>query len=204
MAMSSGCSYQVDSLGIFTPKRQAKVSLRAGEVGYLTAGIKDIDGAKIGDTLTLAERPASLPLPGFKDVQPNVFAGLFPISADDFERFREALGRLRLNDSALSFESETSHALGFGFRCGFLGMLHMEIVQARLEREYDLDLITTAPGVRYVAHTTDGRSLEIESPSKLPDPGKLAYLEEPYITATIVTRSEYVGAILGLAEERRG
>jgi len=204
MAMSSGCSYQVDSLGIFTPKRQAKVSLRAGEVGYLTAGIKDIDGAKIGDTLTLAERPASLPLPGFKDVQPNVFAGLFPISADDFERFREALGRLRLNDSALSFESETSHALGFGFRCGFLGMLHMEIVQARLEREYDLDLITTAPTVTYKVYTTADEVLDIHNPAELPLPNKLKEIQEPIVDASILTPQEFVGNVMSLCVEKRG
>jgi len=204
MAMSQARSYQVESVGIFSPKRQAKESLSAGEVGYLVAGIKDIDGAKIGDTLTSAERPAAKPLPGFKDVQPNVFAGMFPASADDFERFREALGRLRLNDSALSFEPETSHALGFGFRCGFLGMLHMEIVQARLEREYNLDLITTAPTVVYEVHTTKGEMLNIHNPAELPAPNTIAEIREPIVAAIILVPHEYIGNVIGLCVEKRG
>ncbi len=204
MAMSSGRSYQVDSVGIFTPKRQEKDDLRAGQVGYLIAGIRDIDGAKIGDTLTFAERPASRPLPGFRHVQPNVFAGLFPTSADDFARFREALERLRLNDSALTFEPETSHALGFGFRCGFLGMLHMEIVQARLEREYDLDLITTAPTVVYEVRTTKGEVLNIHSPAQLPASNKIKEIREPIVNASILTPHEFVGNVIGLCVEKRG
>ncbi len=204
MAMSQARSYQVESVGIFSPKRQAKDALRAGEVGYLIAGIKDIDGAKIGDTLTSAERPAAKPLPGFKDVQPNVFAGMFPASADDFERFREALERLRLNDSALSFEPETSHALGFGFRCGFLGLLHMEIVQARLEREYNLDLITTAPTVVYEVHTTKGEALNIHNPAELPAPNTIAEIREPIVAATILVPHDYIGNVIGLCVEKRG
>ena len=202
--MASKRAYDVDELGVFNPKPSQAEELSVGEVGFFYAGIKDLIQAQIGDTVTHATRPTAAAYPGFQEVKPVVFAGLYPVSADDYEGLRDAVEKLRLNDASFSFEPESSGALGFGFRCGFLGLLHMEIVQARLEREFDLDLITTAPGVRYVAHTTDGKSLEIESPSKLPDPGKLAYLEEPYITATIVTRSEYVGAILGLAEERRG
>jgi GTP-binding protein LepA len=204
IAMSSGRGYQVDSVGIFTPKRQEKQSLTAGEVGFLIAGIKDIDGAKIGDTLTSAERPALAPLPGFKNVKPNVFAGLFPTSADHFERFREALEKLRLNDSALSFEPETSHALGFGFRCGFLGMLHMEIVQARLEREYDLDLITTAPTVVYEVHTTAEEVLSVHNPAELPPPNKIAEIKEPIVSASILMPHEFVGNVIGLCVEKRG
>jgi len=204
MAMSQGRSYQVDSVGIFSPKRQPRDALSAGEVGYLIAGIKDIDGAKIGDTLTSVERPASKPLPGYKEVQPNVFAGMFPVSADDFEHFREALERLRLNDSALSFEPETSHALGFGFRCGFLGMLHMEIVQARLEREYDLELITTAPTVVYEVHTTKGEVLNIHNPAALPAPNLIAEIREPVVVATILVPHDYIGNVIGLCVEKRG
>jgi len=179
-------------------------SLSVGEVGFLYAGIKDIHEAQVGDTLTHADRPAALAYPGFQQVKPMVFAGLYPVTADDYEGLRDAVEKLRLNDGAFSFEPESSTALGFGFRCGFLGLLHMEIIQARLEREFDLDLITTAPGVRYRVHTTDGAVTEIESPAKLPDPGRIDYLEEPYIRSTILTRAEYVGAILGLNEERRG
>src|SRR5680860_86207 len=204
MAMSQGRSYQVDSVGIFSPKRQPRDALSAGEVGYLIAGIKDIDGAKIGDTLTSVERPASKPLPGYKEVQPNVFAGMFPVSADDFEHFREALERLRLNDSALSFEPETSHALGFGFRCGFLGMLHMEIVQARLEREYDLELITTAPTVVYEVHTTKGELLNIHNPAELPALNLIAEIREPVVTTTILVPHDYIGNVIGLCVEKRG
>jgi GTP-binding protein LepA len=204
MAMSSERSYQVDSVGIFTPKRQVRESLRAGQVGYLIAGIKDINGAKIGDTLTSLERPTERALPGFKEARPNVFAGLFPISADDFERFREALDRLRLNDAALSFEPEASHALGFGFRCGFLGMLHMEIVQARLEREYDLDLITTAPTVIYEVHTSKDEVFNIHNPADLPPPNIIKELREPLVEASILTPYGFVGNVIGLCVEKRG
>jgi GTP-binding protein LepA len=202
--MASGRSYDIDELGIFSPKPSPVEELSVGEAGFFYAGIKDLIQAQIGDTVTHASRRAAAAYPGFQEVKPVVFAGLYPVSADDYEGLRDAVEKLKLNDASFSFEPESSGALGFGFRCGFLGLLHMEIIQARLEREFDLDLITTAPGVRYVAHTSDGGSQEIESPSKLPDPGRLAFLEEPYITATIVTRSEYVGAILKLAEERRG
>jgi len=202
--MSSGRAYQVDELGIFSPKPAQVGQLSVGEVGFLYAGIKDLIQAKIGDTVTHADRPAAEAYPGFQEIKPMVFAGLYPVSADDYEGLRDAVDKLRLNDASFSFEPESSGALGFGFRCGFLGLLHMEIIQARLEREFDLDLITTAPGVRYLAHSTDGSAVEVDSPSKLPAPGKLDYLEEPYIQGTIVTRSEYVGALLALAEERRG
>ena len=202
--MASGRSYDVDELGVFSPKPSPVEELSVGEAGFFYAGIKDLIQAQIGDTVTHASRRAASSYPGFQEVKPVVFAGLYPVSADDYEGLRDAVEKLRLNDASFSFEPESSGALGFGFRCGFLGLLHMEIVQARLEREFDLDLITTAPGVRYVAHTSDGRSQEIESPSKLPDPGRLEFLEEPYIAATLVTRAEYVGAILKLAEERRG
>jgi GTP-binding protein LepA len=202
--MSSGRTYQVDELGIFNPKPAPVDQLSVGEVGFLYAGIKDLIQAQIGDTVTHADRPAAEAYPGFQEIKPMVFAGLYPVSADDYEGLRDAVDKLRLNDASFSFEPESSGALGFGFRCGFLGLLHMEIIQARLEREFDLDLITTAPGVRYLAHSTDGAIVEVDSPSKLPPPGKLDFLEEPYIQATIVTRSEYVGALLALAEERRG
>jgi GTP-binding protein LepA len=202
--MSSGRVYQVDELGIFNPKPAPVEQLSVGEVGFLYAGIKDLILAQIGDTVTHADRPAAEAWPGFQEIKPVVFAGLYPVTADDYEDLRDAVDKLRLNDASFSFEPESSGALGFGFRCGFLGLLHMEIIQARLEREFDLDLITTAPGVRYLAHSTDGTMVEVDSPSKLPPPGKLDFLEEPYIQATIVTRSEYVGALLALAEERRG
>ncbi len=202
--MSSGRAYQVDELGIFSPKPAQVGQLSVGEVGFLYAGIKDLIQAQIGDTVTHADRPTAEAYPGFQELKPMVFAGLYPVSADDYEGLRDAVDKLRLNDASFSFEPESSGALGFGFRCGFLGLLHMEIIQARLEREFNLDLITTAPGVRYLAHSTDGSLVEVDSPSKLPPPGKLDYLEEPYIQGTIVTRSEYVGGLLALAEERRG
>jgi GTP-binding protein LepA len=202
--LSSKRAYPVDELGVFTPKAGPVDKLTVGEVGFFYAGIKDLILAQIGDTVTHADRPTAAAYPGFQEVKPMVFAGLYPVSADDYEGLRDAVDKLRLNDASFSFEPESSGALGFGFRCGFLGLLHMEIIQARLEREFNLDLITTAPGVRYLAHTTDGKVHEIDSPSKLPDPGRLESLEEPYISATIITRSEYVGAILALAEERRG
>ena len=202
--MASGRSYTVDELGIFTPKPGPIAELSVGEVGFFYAGIKDLIQAQIGDTVTHADRPTATPYPGFQEVKPMVFAGLYPVSADDYEDLRDAVEKLRLNDASFSFEPESSGALGFGFRCGFLGLLHMEIIQARLEREFDLDLITTAPGVRYLAYTTDGKVIEVESPSKLPPPGRIDHLEEPYIGSTIITRSEYVGGILALAEERRG
>jgi GTP-binding protein LepA len=202
--MASKRVYTVDELGVFSPKPGPVDQLSVGEVGFVYAGIKDLIQAQIGDTLTHADRPTVAPYPGFKEVKPMVFAGLYPVSADDYEGLRDAVDKLRLNDASFSFEPESSSALGFGFRCGFLGLLHMEIVQARLEREFDLDLITTAPGVRYRVHTTDGKAFDIESPAKLPDPGRVEYLEEPTIAATIITRADFVGGVLGLAEDRRG
>jgi GTP-binding protein LepA len=202
--MASKRVYTVDELGIFTPKPAIVGQLSVGEVGFIYAGIKDLIQAQIGDTLTHADHPTAAPYPGFKEVKPMVFAGLYPVSADDYEGLRDAVDKLRLNDASFSFEPESSTALGFGFRCGFLGLLHMEIIQARLEREFNLDLITTAPGVRYLVHTTDGKVAEVDSPSKLPDAGRIDYLEEPYIAATLISRADFVGGILGLAEERRG
>ncbi len=202
--MSTEGIHQVDNVGVFTPKRKDTGILRAGEVGYVIAGIKDIDGAPVGDTLTDAANPAGEPLPGFQKVQPRVFAGLFPVSSDDYEDFRDALAKLTLNDSALFYEPETSQALGFGFRCGFLGMLHMEIIQERLEREYNLDLITTAPTVIYEVVTSNGEVVKVDNPSKLPDPGKIAEIREPIITANILVPQEYVGNVIGLCIEKRG
>jgi GTP-binding protein LepA len=202
--MSTGKSYEVDQVGIFTPKRTKLDILKAGEVGYVVAGIKDIQGAPVGDTLTLEKHQASSPLPGFQRVKPQVYAGLFPISADDFEAFREALAKLSLNDASLFYEPESSEALGFGFRCGFLGMLHMEIVQERLEREYDLDLISTAPTVVYQVVTTKGDTLMIDNPSQLPPSQQLKQMFEPIVRASILVPQDYLGQIISLCIERRG
>jgi GTP-binding protein LepA len=202
--MSTGRSYQVDKLGVFTPKPLVREELGAGEVGFLMAGIKEIDGAPVGDTVTHDDRRATVALPGFKQMQPRVFAGLYPVVSDDFENLREALRKLRLNDAALHFEPEVSQALGFGFRCGFLGLLHMEIVQERLEREYDLDLITTAPTVVFEAVTTAGEVIRVENPAELPEPTALAELREPIILATILTPQDYLGNVIGLCVEKRG
>lgn len=202
--MSTGKTHIVDDVGIFTPKRQSTNTLHCGEVGYVIAGIKDIYGAPVGDTLTNAAKPAEKPLPGFKQIKPQVFAGLFPISSEDYEMFRDALAKLRLNDAALFYEPENSEALGFGFRCGFLGMLHMEIVQERLEREYDLDLITTAPTVIYEVVDTKGSVLKIDNPSRLPEPNYIEEMREPIAIATILSPQEYVGNIITLCIERRG
>jgi GTP-binding protein LepA len=202
--MSTGRSHQVDRVGCFTPKMTDRDILRSGEVGFMIAGIKDIDGAPVGDTLTLEQAPCSKPLPGFEQVQPRVFAGLFPVSSDDYEDFREALRKLKLNDSALHYEPETSGALGFGFRCGFLGMLHMEIVQERLEREYGLELITTAPTVVYEVLTTDGELSKIDNPANLPESGKLEEIREPIITASVLVPQAHVGAVIKLCIEKRG
>jgi GTP-binding protein LepA len=204
LVMSTGRTHQVDSLGVFTPKREEREDLSAGDVGFIIAGIKDIDGAPVGDTLTSAERPAQKPLPGFRQMQPRVFAGLFPVDADDYEPFREALSKLRLNDAALHYEPETSQALGFGFRCGFLGMLHMEIVQERLEREYQLNLITTAPTVVYEVLTTQGETLPIDNPSLLPPVSRIAEIREPIIRGTILVPQDYVGPVINLCVEKRG
>ncbi|MPQ75654.1 elongation factor 4 [Hydrogenovibrio sp. JE_KL2] len=195
--------YMVDQVGIFTPKHTPTEFLSAGEVGFVIAGIKDIDGAPVGDTITLAGNDVS-PLPGFKPVQPRVFAGLFPISSEDYEDLREALRKLRLNDAALHFEPESSDALGFGFRCGFLGMLHMEIIQERLEREYNLDLITTAPTVVYEVLTKSGEVIKVDNPSSLPEVSSIDEIREPIIQANILVPNEYVGAVMKLCLEKRG
>ena len=202
--MSSKDQHQVDQVGVFTPKRELRDTLSAGEVGFLVAGIKNIHGAPVGDTITQANKPAAEPLPGFATMQPRVFAGLFPTEADDYPDLRDALEKLQLNDAALNFEPETSEALGFGFRCGFLGLLHMDIVQERLEREYDVDLITTAPTVIYEVEMIDGEVLTLENPAKLPPVNKIAEVREPIIQANILVPQEYVGAVIGLCEEKRG
>ena len=204
LIMSTGRSYPVDNVGVFTPKRTDTAELSAGQVGYIIAGIKEIDSAKVGDTITLVDRPAAEPLPGFKEVQPRVFAGMFPVEADDYDSFREALDKLTLNDSALKYEPETSSALGFGFRIGFLGMLHMEIVQERLEREYDLNLITTAPTVVYQVLTTKEEVIEIHNPSDLPEVNYIEEIREPIIRANILVPQEYLGNVITLCVEKRG
>ena len=202
--MSTGRDHPVDQVGIFTPKRTGTGLLGAGEVGFVVAGIKDIYGAPVGDTLTATDRPAAKPLPGFKQVHPQVFAGLFPMDSDDYESFRDALAKLSLNDAALFFEPENSQALGFGFRCGFLGMLHMEIIQERLEREYHLDLITTAPTVAYEVVTTKGEVLLVDNPADLPEPARIQETREPIVQAHILTPQQYVGNVIGLCVEKRG
>ena len=202
--MSSGAEFLVEKVGIFTPKRKETASLQAGGVGFIIAGIRDIESARVGDTITLLKNPADKPLADFKQVQPRVFAGLFPISSDDYEDCREALKKLKLNDAALQFEPESSQALGFGFRCGFLGMLHMEIVQERLEREYDLDLITTAPTVVYQVETTAGDRVEIHNPADLPPINKINAILEPIIQTNILLPEAYIGAVISLCIEKRG
>lgn len=202
--MSTGRAYDVDQVGIFTPKRTKTEALRAGEVGYVVAGIKEIQGAPVGDTLTLERHQAQSPLPGFQRVKPQVYAGLFPVSADDFEAFREALAKLSLNDASLFYEPESSEALGFGFRCGFLGMLHMEIIQERLEREYNLDLISTAPTVVYQIVTTKNETLLIDNPSQLPPTPQIKQMFEPIVRANILVPQDYLGTVIKLCIERRG
>jgi len=202
--MSSGREYMVEKVGIFTPKRKDTEHLQAGDVGFIISGIKDIESAKVGDTITLSQAPADEALADFKEIQPRVFAGMFPISSDDYENCREALKKLKLNDAALQFEPETSQALGFGFRCGFLGMLHMEIVQERLEREYDLNLITTAPTVIYEIETTAGEVIEIHNPADLPAINRINEIREPIIQANILLPDEYIGAVIALCIEKRG
>ena len=202
--MSTGQSYQVDRLGIFSPKMHDTGILRAGEVGYVISGIKEIEGAPVGDTLTHSSRPAAEPLPGFQEIKPRVFAGLFPVGSEDYENLRDALAKLRLNDSSLFYEPETSTALGFGFRCGFLGMLHMEIVQERLEREYNLDLITTAPTVVYEVATTKGEIQYVDNPARLPPGNLLEEIREPIISANILVPQEYIGNVITLCIEKRG
>jgi GTP-binding protein LepA len=202
--VATGRVYTVEELGTYGPKPREVEELGPGEVGYVFANIKDLIQAKIGDTVTHPDRPTATPLPGFQEVKPMVFAGLFPVVSEDYEDLRDAVEKMRLNDASFSFEPESSAALGFGFRCGFLGLLHMEIIQERLEREFNLALITTAPGVRYRVHRTDGSRIEISSPAQLPDGSVVDSIEEPYIRSTIVTRDEYVGNILALAQDRRG
>jgi GTP-binding protein LepA len=202
--MALGQEYEVDELGVFSPKATPVEELGVGEVGFVVANIKRVADAKIGDTITEAARPTAEPFPGFKELKPMVFAGLYPVEGHEYSELREALEKLRLNDASFFYEPETSAALGFGFRCGFLGLLHMEIVQERLEREFDMDLVTTAPGVLYRVTLTDGQVLEIDSPAKLPDAGRITTLEEPVITAMILTPSEFVGPILQLCQDKRG
>jgi GTP-binding protein LepA len=202
--MSSGRSFQVEKVGVFSPKREERPQLGTGEVGFVIAGIKEIDGAPVGDTITLADRKAAAPLPGFAEMKPRVFAGLYPVSSDDYEGLREALQKLKLNDAALHFEPETSQALGFGFRCGFLGMLHMEIVQERLEREYNLDLITTAPTVIYEVESSDGNVIQIDNPADLPETSRIEEVREPIIEAHILVPQDYLGNVISLCIEKRG
>ena len=202
--MSNGSTYEVERVGVFTPKPETVADLGPGEVGFMTAGIKAVADCKIGDTVTEERRPAAAALPGFKPSVPVVFCGLFPVDAADFENLRDSLAKLHLNDASFHYEMETSAALGFGFRCGFLGLLHLEIIQERLEREFNLDLITTAPSVVYKIHLTDGTMMEMHNPADLPDPVKIDHIEEPWIKATILVPDEFLGSILKLCEERRG
>ncbi len=204
LLIASGAIYQCEQVGVFTPRSAQRDLLSAGDVGFVTAGIKELKAAQVGDTITLAARPAASPLPGFKQVKPQVFAGLYPVESNQYEALRDALDKLKLNDASLHYEPEVSQALGFGFRCGFLGLLHMDIVQERLEREYDMDLVTTAPTVVYQVLTRDGTVIEIENPSKLPDLSRVEEIREPIITATILMPQEYVGPVLTLCTERRG
>jgi GTP-binding protein LepA len=203
-ALGTGLETEVEEVGLFTPARVAADSLSVGEVGFLWGNVKDLHATRIGDTITEALHPTAEPLPGFAEAKPMVFAGLFPTDADAYADLRDAMEKLRLNDASFSFEPENSTALGFGFRCGFLGLLHMEIVQERLEREFDLDLITTAPGVNYRVTTTSGDILEVSNPNKLPPAGNIQKMEEPYIASTIITRVDFLGGLLALCEERRG
>ncbi|HEY0378082.1 MAG TPA: translation elongation factor 4 [Pyrinomonadaceae bacterium] len=201
---NTGRDYQVETLGVNRPRPTPIDKLGVGEVGFLTASIKEVADVQIGDTITESARPTKEPFPGFQEIKPMVFAGLYPVDTNQYEELRDALDKLRLNDASFFYEPESSAALGFGFRCGFLGLLHMEIVQERLEREFNLDLITTAPGVRYRVTTTDGEVVEVDSPAKMPDPVKIEKIEEPVILATILTSDDYLGGILPLLEEKRG
>ena len=204
MLMASKATHLCEQVGVFTPKSKNRESLSAGQVGFIISGIKELKSAKVGDTVTLAERPAVEPLLGFKEIKPQVFAGLYPVESNQYDALRDALEKLKLNDSSLQYEPETSQALGFGFRCGFLGLLHLDIVQERLEREYDMDLITTAPTVVYQIVLRDGSIVEIENPSRLPDVSKIAEIREPIITATILVPQEYVGSVITLCISKRG
>jgi len=202
--MATGNRFIVEELGTFTPKQKSKSNLQAGEVGYLIAGIKQLDQTKVGDTITHAKTPAENPLPGYKDVKPMVFSGLYPISGDNYEDLRDSLKKLTLNDASFSYEAETSTALGFGFRCGFLGLLHMEIIRERIEREYKVELLTTAPTVIYKMMTSDGKTIMIDNPTKLKEQKNIGHLEEPYVKGTIIVPDEYIGVIMGLVRDRRG
>jgi GTP-binding protein LepA len=204
MMMATGNNFMVEELGTFNPREEKGTELRAGEVGYLVANIKELDQTKVGDTITHTKNPAEEPLPGYKEVKPMVFSGLYPISGDDYEDLRDALKKLALNDASFSYEAETSTALGFGFRCGFLGLLHMEIIRERIEREYKVDLLTTAPTVIYKVVTTDGKTLMIDNPSKLQEQKNIDHLEEPYVIGTIIVPEEYIGVIMALVRDRRG
>jgi GTP-binding protein LepA len=202
--MATGATYLCEQVGVFTPKSRQLERLSAGQVGFIIAGIKELQAAKVGDSVTLDARPASSPLPGFKEIKPQVFAGLYPVESHDYESLRDALDKLKLNDASLHYEPEVSQALGFGFRCGFLGLLHMDIVQERLEREFDQDLITTAPTVVYQVVQSDGTQIEVENPSKLPEVGRIAEIREPIITAHMLMPQEYLGAVIPLCELKRG
>ncbi|MDE2366290.1 MAG: translation elongation factor 4 [Betaproteobacteria bacterium] len=204
LLMASKAVHLCEQVGVFTPKSKNRESLSAGEVGFIISGIKELKSAKVGDTVTLADRPAAQPLLGFKEIKPQVFAGLYPVESNQYDALRDALEKLKLNDSSLHYEPETSQALGFGFRCGFLGLLHLDIVQERLEREYDMDLITTAPTVVYQIVMRDGSITEIENPSRMPDPSKIQEIREPIITATILVPQEYVGVVITLCISKRG
>ncbi len=204
LLMATDSQHLVESVGVFTPKSISRESLSAGQVGFVIAGIKELKAAKVGDTVTLASRPAAAPLPGFKEVQPQVFAGLFPVEANQYDALRDSLEKLKLNDAALQYEPEVSQALGFGFRCGFLGLLHMEIVQERLEREFDMDLITTAPTVIYEVVLRDGTVLMVDNPSKMPDPSKIEEIREPIVTVNLYMPQEYVGSVITLCTQKRG
>lgn len=204
LLMAHGSQHLVESVGVFTPKSVARETLAAGQVGFIIAGIKELKAAKVGDTVTLAARPATAALPGFKEVQPQVFAGLFPVEANQYDSLRDSLEKLKLNDAALMYEPEVSQALGFGFRCGFLGLLHMEIVQERLEREFDMDLITTAPTVIYEVILRDGTTLMVDNPSKMPDPSKIEEIREPIVTVNLYMPQEYVGSVITLCTQKRG
>ncbi|MGM8214166.1 translation elongation factor 4 [Bacillaceae bacterium W0354] len=202
--MQTGKEFEVTELGVFTPKPEPKKELTVGDVGYLTASIKNVGDSRVGDTITLAKNPAKEPLPGYRKLNPMVFCGLYPVDADDYNDLREALERLELNDSSLQYEPETSQALGFGFRCGFLGLLHMEIIQERIEREFKIDLITTAPSVIYEVELTDGETITIENPSLLPDPQQIHEIREPYVKASIMVPNDYVGAVMEICQKKRG
>jgi len=204
LLMANGSQHLTESVGVFTPKSLSREALSAGQVGFIIAGIKELKAAKVGDTVTLVSRPAAQPLPGFKEVQPQVFAGLFPVEANQYDALRDSLEKLKLNDAALMYEPEVSQALGFGFRCGFLGLLHMEIVQERLEREFDMDLITTAPTVIYEVILRDGSTLMVDNPSKMPDPSKIEEIREPIVTVNLYMPQEYVGSVITLCTQKRG